>query len=380
MRIASLALGALLIAAHAPSQTSAGYTRVEIIPLAVPYGTVVDADFRQALLKNLVSELQAAKLFADVAVGDTPTNDPNTLRLATAVTEFNPGDADVRAGVGLGFGATKMKVRARLLDARTCAMVAEGEADGKVIGGWLGGNSLNATRGVAKDVVKIAARANLKSRVSADTSCDPDDNVTAVHSTAPAPPPSVAALIVDAEQGDATAQLNLANVYAYGKGVPKNEARATKWYQRAAEGGNSVAQTALAIRYEMGWSLPFDEAASLSWIQKGAEQEYPPALAVLGVRYARGAGVQRSPTEAVRYFRASAEAGHAPAMCLLGNMYMEGMDVEANAIDAYRWHTAAVTAGNQACAAYAKLSAKKLSREERATAEREGKELFCRHD
>ena len=44
------------------------------------------------------------------------------------------------------------------------------------------------------------------------------------------------------------AQYNLGYLYAYGKGVPKDEAAAIDWYTRAANQGLASAQ------YSLGWT------------------------------------------------------------------------------------------------------------------------------
>jgi hypothetical protein len=62
-------------------------------------------------------------------------------------------------------------------------------------------------------------------------------------------------------------------------------------------------------------------------------------------------------------------------MCYLGDMFMWGKGVETSDLDAYRWHVAAIAAGDERCRPHAKISSKKLSREARAGAEREGREV-----
>jgi TPR repeat protein len=372
MRIALFSMTAVLVGTVAFAQSPrGGYTRVEILPLGVPYGTVVPREFREALAGNLAEEIRKTGLFEEVVAPGATAPAAGTLKLATAITKFDPGDRDVRAGVGLGFGTTRMTVQARFLDARSCAIVADGHADGRVIGGWLGGDSLGATRGVAKDVARLAGRVNRRDLVDAPTRCDPDDGVTAVGATAAPVPDVIAGLMADAVGGDPVAQRNLAIVYLKGLGVPANESTAMKWCKRAAENGDAAAQTELAFRYEMGWGVPMDDPASLSWVQKAAAQNYPDALALLGVRYESGAGVDRSSTEALRYYRAAAEAGHARAMCYVGDMYYRAPD----AVEAHRWHVAALAAGDERCAANAQISSQALPSHTRAAAEREGKEL-----
>ncbi|TAK60995.1 SEL1-like repeat protein [Methylobacter sp.] len=57
----------------------------------------------------------------------------------------------------------------------------------------------------------------------------------------------VAQLQREAQAGDPDAQYNLAYMYENGKGVPKNEAKALKLYQQAADQGHSAAQNNLDV-------------------------------------------------------------------------------------------------------------------------------------
>ena len=52
-----------------------------------------------------------------------------------------------------------------------------------------------------------------------------------------------------AEQGNASAQYNLGNMYDLGEGVPENNAEAAKWYRLSAGQGYIIAQVALAVLY-----------------------------------------------------------------------------------------------------------------------------------
>ena len=57
---------------------------------------------------------------------------------------------------------------------------------------------------------------------------------------------------LSAEQGDASAQFNLGNMYANGEGVPQDDAEAVRWYRLAAEQGNAGAQLNLGNMYANG--------------------------------------------------------------------------------------------------------------------------------
>ena len=66
-----------------------------------------------------------------------------------------------------------------------------------------------------------------------------------------------------ADQGDAKAQRNLGCMYQRGQGVPKGNAKAVKWFRKAAEQGNADAQCNLGRMYESGYSVPKDYAKAM---------------------------------------------------------------------------------------------------------------------
>ena len=55
-----------------------------------------------------------------------------------------------------------------------------------------------------------------------------------------------------AEQGDASAQFNLGQMYKDGEGVPKDLAEAAKWWRKAAGQGHADAQFELGYAYKRG--------------------------------------------------------------------------------------------------------------------------------
>jgi len=97
-----------------------------------------------------------------------------------------------------------------------------------------------------------------------------------------------------AEQGDARAQFNLGVMYAFGEGVPENDAEAVKWYRLAAEQGNAGAQSRLGLMYDDGEGVPENDAEAVKWYRLAAEQGNASAQFNLGVMYATGEGVLRS--------------------------------------------------------------------------------------
>jgi len=89
-----------------------------------------------------------------------------------------------------------------------------------------------------------------------------------------------------AEKGDATAQYQIATLYAEGKGVEQNDAMAASWYQKAAEQGHADAQYNLAVSYAEGLGVKQDDAAAVKWFRRAAEQGMAYAQLNLGVLYA----------------------------------------------------------------------------------------------
>lgn len=75
-----------------------------------------------------------------------------------------------------------------------------------------------------------------------------------------------------AGEGKSCAQYDLGVIYAYGDGVPKDEAKAAAWYQKAAAQGNKYAQFDLGVMYAFGRGVPKDEAKAAEWYQKAAAQ------------------------------------------------------------------------------------------------------------
>ena len=73
-----------------------------------------------------------------------------------------------------------------------------------------------------------------------------------------------------AEQGNALGQLKLGIMYATGRGVPKDDVQAVKWYRLAAEQGNAVAQFNLGDRYANGRGVPKDYVLAYLWANLAA--------------------------------------------------------------------------------------------------------------
>ena len=78
-----------------------------------------------------------------------------------------------------------------------------------------------------------------------------------------------------AEQGVATAQLNLEFMYHQGEGVPRDYAEAAKWYRRAAKQGDPDASLLLSFMYDRGKGVPQDDAEAKKWYRRAVERGHP---------------------------------------------------------------------------------------------------------
>jgi TPR repeat protein len=75
-----------------------------------------------------------------------------------------------------------------------------------------------------------------------------------------------------AEQGNAPAQFMLGNMYAKGRGVPKDDQQAVAWYRKAAEQGDADAQYNLGVRYAGGQGVSKDEQSAYFWLLLASAQ------------------------------------------------------------------------------------------------------------
>ena len=116
-----------------------------------------------------------------------------------------------------------------------------------------------------------------------------------------------------AEQGDATAQHNLAVLYQDGLGVPASAEKALYWYEKAAAQGQAEAQFMAGLMYSDGNGVPQNYEKAAFWYRKAAEQGHADAQNNLAARYATGTGVVKDLAEALKWYRAAAAQGHPTA-------------------------------------------------------------------
>ncbi len=141
-----------------------------------------------------------------------------------------------------------------------------------------------------------------------------------------------------AEQGQVHAQYQLGLLYANGKGVTKDDAKARQWYEKAAIQGHTEAQVNLGI---------------LLMYARGGQQDYKMA---------------------VYYLRLAANRGNDLAQRRLGQMYERGEGVQQDYVKAYMWYSLGSANGVEAGARLRDALAKRMEPDQIAEAQKLARE------
>ncbi len=124
-------------------------------------------------------------------------------------------------------------------------------------------------------------------------------------------------LTIAAEQGMASAQATLGEMYHEGQDVPQNYNTAFKWIKLAAEQGHVDSQVNLGWMYEQGDGVPQNYKATIKWYKLAAEREHKGAQWHLGRMYYEGTVVPQNYNTAFKWFKPLAEQGDKSAQAYL---------------------------------------------------------------
>jgi len=97
----------------------------------------------------------------------------------------------------------------------------------------------------------------------------------------------------------------------------KDYGQAMSWYRKAADQGNASAQNNIAWLYEGGKGVAQDSAQAMSWYRKAADQGFAPAQYNIGWLYENGKGVKKNYAQAISWYRKAADQGNANAAIAL---------------------------------------------------------------
>jgi len=148
-----------------------------------------------------------------------------------------------------------------------------------------------------------------------------------------------------ASSGSLFAKVNLAIAYLWGTGVPANSKLALKLLNEAAN-GSGLAACYLGDFYAFGIGMPVDQAAAERWYRKGVSLHDPMAEFDLGTLLFDGANHTHDLTAAAGLFRESAAAGYVPAMHSLGVLLVRNPALARSPGEATELLNGAANAGN----------------------------------
>lgn len=193
-----------------------------------------------------------------------------------------------------------------------------------------------------------------------------------------------------AEAGNVFAQRALGDHYSTGGFMycsgclPRDPAKAEKWWLKAAEQGDARAQTHLGFLYRGGYGVPEDGAEAEKWFRRAAEQGVVRAQFRLGDMYGRGQGVPVDAAEAARWLRRAAEQDSAAgkykvgfsvlAQYRLGLMYEKGQGVSRDYVMAHMWLNLAAVRGYQVASSNRDRIANKMTQTQISEAQRLARE------
>jgi hypothetical protein len=187
-----------------------------------------------------------------------------------------------------------------------------------------------------------------------------------------------------AEQGDASAQSNLGQMYTDGAGVRRDYKQAVFWFQKAAVQGNTNAQFSLGSLYEKGRGVAKDNKQAEFWykqavvgLQKAAVQGDASAQLGLGSMYEEGQRVAKDYRQAAFWYEKSAAQGNGIAQFMLYSLYSDG--VAKDNVEAHKWATIAAANGIPSLAELRKVLEMEMTREQIAEAQRRASEWMKAH-
>jgi uncharacterized protein len=138
----------------------------------------------------------------------------------------------------------------------------------------------------------------------------------------------------------------LAELYANGLGVGRDDAKAAEYYQRAASLNDPQAMFALAMFKFQGRGGSRDEKAGTALFEQAAKLGNVFAAYNLGLVYLEGQIYPQDYKRAAELFTVGARAGNPEAQYALATLYKEGKGVQKDEREATRLMGEAARAGN----------------------------------
>ena len=153
-----------------------------------------------------------------------------------------------------------------------------------------------------------------------------------------------------ARQGDVFAMNEVADMFAYGYGTPKNEDNATYWLEESAKLGFWRSINKIGTNYDN----QKDYENAFRYYSQAAELGYEVAIFNLGWMYANGLSVSKDTARALEMYKTAAFKGYTLAQLWTGIAYdfkCSEYGVEKDLVEAEKWYRLAAD-GNNASACW----------------------------
>jgi localization factor PodJL len=168
--------------------------------------------------------------------------------------------------------------------------------------------------------------------------------------------------------GDPSAAYEIADRFAEGRGVLRNNEEAAYWLQRAAKAGLAPAEFRLGGLYEKGLGVTKDLGKARDLYLAAAEKGNGKAMHNLAVLYAEGVDGPPDYNKAAVWFTQAAEHGVSDSQYNLGILYARGIGVAQSNAESYKWFALAAKQGDKDAATKRDEIAARLDKQSLAAA------------
>ncbi len=158
-------------------------------------------------------------------------------------------------------------------------------------------------------------------------------------------PAAIAAFRKAADKGSSSAMVELGVMYAAGTGVPKDDAQARSYFERAAKAGNANGATKLAMLPGAAGEAS-DPAQERAMLARAAEANSAEAQFQLGLMMAQGVGGPQDDTGARAMFEKAAAQNHPGALEWMGSFAASGRGGPTDKEAAKGYYERAAALGN----------------------------------
>ena len=140
------------------------------------------------------------------------------------------------------------------------------------------------------------------------------------------------------QAGSIQGQVDLGQLYEYGRGVAADTAKALECYHTAAMAGNSEAMYRIGMITKYSDEVQKDPPLACKWFQRAYENGHPYGTLELGNCYHQGQGVDKSSQQAFALYYMAAQAGLPLAQEFVGAIFESGDGATQNDAQSASWY------------------------------------------